>query len=1584
MSQWSLKLLRYTEQVIPQIFYFLVHLSYEKNHSKAIIGIPEVIQLCDGLMASGQSPVTHCIPALIPVVEDVFMMRGGATTGSHVAELDTQREVLVAVLLRLVEYHQVLELLAMILRQSYSDKERWNRWSRKVAGTLLPLLAHGQVRLECRTSQTSLISLLDSLAPSASELVVPMLNVLFSQPPSAEDPDYNVAIQRWLGAILGVLSHLLVHSTEDEVLEQLALHNINVPQTIFIDQDPLNVTRLQCSSSPDIVFTRLIFQIIEIVTNQVCKVVICPVGPTYEADYLKEQIAHFLLYCIYMLESGSYRKVATATMVLVQKPNICNEDDQLHVENINKMFLRLAPFCPLLTFLWCYMLVLMGHNSLKFWAQALYTGCSGAWNSMIKRNLKATPESMQPTFCCNLEIVRRGAVILFSDFVCDNLSDLEQLSWLLMNHIEDIVHLSKEIPVQELIAAIHRSPRASNLLVQAIASKCQELTQPSTVALLLQQCLEGIHPDQTGAVLKLLASRYLNLPQLALSRQARALASKRAEMLLLSSDSEVLAQLSKEDLQQLLVQIGNRHEGLKNILRKVGTEFYKLALDDASQNFDPTLVNSINVDGSWFLTQIKHKCCHPDASGTNLSVMLSDLSLKDILCVMGSPKFNLAILEECIKRGRNLSFKEITTDSVYKVSPLFEAAQATLLHRIKRIEGFLPRPHQVFQPIGRNASAKEQKFSQRLIVSLADHVFLHSLIQLAGVVPIYFESLARLNLYSHLSSEHQADFAKFGVLCLEVAHWQIKAADVALNPGALEATLTCAAAVLSHPNIAHELGLPGTYTWLASACNAIFAMTTFMVQFETLPLPFQAKDLTNVNEDSENFCIIQACPQISTLISWLEKSGQTANLLLQSLYEPIKKVIIGLARLSPLNSYAATPPEVWHHGWDVSLEGPSSTLVPPLPVELLLETEILEQFIYRLTLLGWTSRQQFEENWMALLGVLNSNRDEETMSSEEASAMLQASGLAVKGITALLVQSLLLPTPGNPIASNILHQPRELPQVVPSDVEKQMRKIHNLLVQQVQDSQMTSTCSWQFDDVFHRPNLERVGLNSIYGYSQMSLHYLLRVIKASEDQSVTKPAPYLQREQCLIANGIDVHSCLHFLLDLYTQWTQPQAQTPLLLLLECVRSVLMISEIFTERAQFQWMLHTFIELGKSHPAEDELLHQFLTLGVCKASSVLSQEEPDVLDKVRKMTDNSLRSGFLPSRLCGLHGVLHLLQSSRCLSQTPADETLQLAIDYIQRHMDLASGSSSHSERHLLALWALVFFLLEAEQVTESEMAPAVLQLALALVSAGNQVISLNSALIQGLEKLVLCGTVRGHVGDQVTKVALEKLKHPNHMNFLPGLQLLLTCMYTGKLKPEQSGEENKDEINPSDADPEILLQSLEKTSALFDRIKKGYPHEVELICGVLPTLLSDFFPPSEMLTKVIGEFLSQQQPHPRLLAGVVSQLFERACSQEQLPLIQDWVVLSLSNFTQCSPVGMAVWCLTCFFVSASSNYWLRAMFPHIQSRIGRCEVEDCQLLCLTAWDFYQKLSASQKQDFIAAFQVTVDPHSPILNIISCL
>lgn len=137
---------------------------------------------------------------------------------------------------------------------------------------------------------------------------------------------------------------------------------------------------------------------------------------------------------------------------------------------------------------------------------------------------------------------------------------------------------------------------------------------------------------------------------------------------------------------------------------------------------------------------------------------------------------------------------------------------------------------------------------------------------------------------------------------------------------------------------------------------------------------------------------------------------------------------------------------------------------------------------------------------------------------------------------------------------------------------------------------------------------------------------------------------------------------------------------------------------------------------------------------------------------------------------------------------------------------------------------------------------------------------------QGLERLVVTKSVIGNVAEQIVKVAIDRLKQLSPMLSLPALQLLLTCMYT-----EAADRLNQPEVEEPlpDVEPEVLVRSIERTSAIFDKIRKGHSMEVELLCTVLSGVLGDFFPPSEILTKVIGEFLSPQQHHPRLLSAVV-------------------------------------------------------------------------------------------------------------------
>ena len=48
----------------------------------------------------------------------------------------------------------------------------------------------------------------------------------------------------------------------------------------------------------------------------------------------------------------------------------------------------------------------------------------------------------------------------------------------------------------------------------------------------------------------------------------------------------------------------------------------------------------------------------------------------------------------------------------------------------------------------------------------------------------------------------------------------------------------------------------------------------------------------------------------------------------------------------------------------------------------------------------------------------------------------------------------------------------------------------------------------------------------------------------------------------------------------------------------------MLSDVFTDKSQFDWMLSTFLNIHRSHPVEDELTMQYLVVGICKAAAVI--------------------------------------------------------------------------------------------------------------------------------------------------------------------------------------------------------------------------------------------------------------------------------------------------------------------------------------------------------------------------------------------
>ena len=135
-----------------------------------------------------------------------------------------------------------------------------------------------------------------------------------------------------------------------------------------------------------------------------------------------------------------------------------------------------------------------------------------------------------------------------------------------------------------------------------------------------------------------------------------------------------------------------------------------------------------------------------------------------------------------------------------------------------------------------------------------------------------------------------------------------------------------------------------------------------------------------------------------------------------------------------------------------------------------------------------------------------------------------------------------------------------------------------------------------------------------------------------------------------------------------------------------------------------------------------------------------------------------------------------------------------------------------------------------------------------------------------------------------------------------------------------------------------IILSIFKGVFLFGRIRKGVPSEAKVVARVLPPLLLDFFPAQEIMNKVIGEFLSSQQPHPELMAQVLFKV--NTC---RMLLHSDLFIHRFSSKSSIGPslnsklsdvINIKLFCA--ISISWSCGWWNKKGFPlDLKNKISR-------------------------------------------------
>ena len=1627
------------DALIPSIFEFLVLLSYEKHHSKPIIDMPKILQLCEGLFASGQAEHEYVVPAILPVAEDLFCKRQSSSKTSaesnSVSEIEAQREVMFTMLLKTLHCPAVIEVVVGILQHSKTEGgvgDKWRRMSRTLVEAIIPLLAAGKVQLDDKKTLDLLHRFFAALAPGTLRPVDPLLIALLN---SDVDLTSLQDVQRWLGFIVVSLPILSNQSPEEGILGRL--EGLGIRMTVSMDGSSSSLldTSLDSSTSlssdgdipafrPEMTMAKFIIQVIGTACTKFHQLVF---SQWIEAttSFLQQELSHLLLFVIYMFQSGRYYKVTKASEDIAKKPS--SEVDMLYsLDFITELFVQLAHVSPFLTLQWCYILKLMKHCKQTLWSKLL---------AQINSSQNST-DNFYVSTCLNGEVLRKGGLVLLCDHLCDNISSaVDNITWLVMNYVQDIVCNIRENPVQDFVMSVHASASVSGLLLQAVITKISGLSANQTDVTFLKDsltCIENVHPSHNGKLIMFLIRKYLISPHLSLTRQANSLICGRIEALLNAGNA--ISQLSKDEVAEIIEtlrrkKLVKRFGRLVTLVNKLAmTSEYDISPLEGSDDFygrsffNPGSISTIVLDRDWLLGQTRVRCCQPShrhhSNGNSVvcAKMLAAISdYNEILGIMNLKDFNLSILKECLDL--------IKTEEGNGPKVLMTAAKHVLLQNLDAIVSSLPSNVSVYR--SDSWTLGDEEYSRVLDSLFQSEVFRKTLENLIEAFDSYVshDIIKGVKLTKTLGDEPKV-LARFTLLSLEFSKWNLSNQqsnsyeELTSVEGTICTAIHSAGIAIGHSEIAPEI---------TDDLAPMFCIAAVDIMDNRFPSPpstvetcLRFRELIDEGRETVN---LFACVKLNELFTSLLINKRS---LPKPWQKSLTNLIVSLSRLPIYSTYISIPVEIWDLKWRIDpVSDDQPTKFPYIPVTMLQDIEILCQYITRIHVLGWSSRQQFEETWMSLLGVLSVPSAD--LSDDEVQALSNCSAKVVQAITSLLLQTMRLPTIGNTAFSKPIHHPRDFPSpFIMSRKGEQLTSIQNSICKRMEkhnDRKMYLPMYGTLNpEKCHEmeTNFDHQKPFVCQGLGQVSVAYLLQGINAEEQhQASTRsrkpsgvPLSFIQRNEALHKMGIDLRSCLQFLLDLYSQWLVSPSESgiapPLNLMTETVMSALQISDLFIDDSQFRWMLAKFLDIQKSHPIEDEIMCSLLRLGICKAVAVLGECDHE---RLKKSIEIGLKSSSLGSQTLTLHGLMYLLQTENAsLLKDVVNVFIPLSIDYLQTSLKHFTANGQ-CELHQGSMWAMAFYIIEHFHDTENDVvstswATGIVHLALKFAGeSGSNLPShgLYLTLMSCLERLSLKGGTLlrlqdGALFNSIVKLCTDLLTETNPVVVVPAVQLFLASMYINATMYSAEGRtyaidsSSSDEaISPTESsgmgDPDRLMQTMEQLSILFDCVRRSDAQEAMLLCcDVLPKVLAELVPAADVINRVINEFISPGKPHQVLLAGVLSAIFKQAVAQDQITMLQEWVLMALPNFVNRSPISHSVWCLTVFFISAAANNtWLQAMFPHLQQRFGLYQSEDKKLFCLAAKHFYQELeSDSQRENFVETFKSAAQHHTPYYDLLKSL
>eukprot|EP01137_Pigoraptor_chileana_P025826 Opistho-2@95885 len=661
-----------------------------------------------------------------------------------------------------------------------------------------------------------------------------------------------------------------------------------------------------------------------------------------------------------------------------------------------------------------------------------------------------------------------------------------------------------------------------------------------------------------------------------------------------------------------------------------------------------------------------------------------------------------------------------------------------------------------------------------------------------------------------------------------------------------------------------------------------------------------------------------------------------------------------------------------------------------LETDHLQDVDILASFLQRVGLLGYEDQHRFEELWAALLSVIGATVPAESTPSAYEPEDVRATCLAVRGMTHILLQSLLKPKAGDTLG---FYPATNRP--LPPKSSRTMVRARAVLAAEKITAQMGVIGGPKQHNVelalaVYTGNIETSVWGAPTGPFPVASYRLFRAPLSAAHSLTSPPNPQPATQQA--AGHVRGAVYLRNMIELFGHRLESTLGRSLLVLQETLRATNVLSDIFTTRAHFEWMLQSIGHIFRQHPQEDVLLQAHILLGLCKAAAFIwvggtggpmPMYAPSPVELVRSL-DEALGSPS-PSLQCAA------LRCVQYLCDARVDAVMVTLMPALHAHLLALTQPSTAAQGHPLRCVSAISCAANLvcnyrrECDDQGDFTRRILKALATLASDDGGAETISRAAMQALERLSAFGCVPASLCDAVCAVAADRIFALSLGRCFKAIGLMVTSVYAIRhaemlARGDAPPDEEDDDIPMG---PSPSLQTMEAVSTLFDRMRRGFYRESRAIVAALGPLLGSHFPAQQIMSIVMGEFLSSQQTHPELLAALVHDVFSRVRAvhggQETL---REWVLLSLKSFTQKEPRSVAAWSLACLFTSASRNPLLRALHHPLQQKRGLVTPADCRLLVTSALDFFhnQGLQPMEKKMFLAVFSAL--PYAPFPDLVT--